>query len=76
LGFVFGFYLLQQFFFVSLFVFFFLCHSFLAGDHHHCCSSTNLRFLPTVQILGAETFGCCINWVISEMLFFFFFTLV
>jgi len=47
------------------------CHSFLPGDHHHCCSSTNLRFLPTVQILGAETFGCCINWVISEMLLFF-----
>jgi hypothetical protein len=36
-----------------------------------CCSSTYLRFLPTVQILGAETFVCCINWVISEMLFFF-----
>jgi hypothetical protein len=58
-------------FFISLFVFFFLCHSFLPGDHHHCCSSTNLRFLPTEQILGAETCVCCINWVISEMLFFF-----
>jgi len=36
-----------------------------------CCSSTNLRFLPTVQILRAETFVCCINWVISKMFFFF-----